>query len=333
MTLFSEISFQALNRNTVFVLGSDGNLWYTPGPFGQVPNSRRSQVDGNVIGFQAVDANNVFVLGSDGNLWYTPGPFGQVPNQRRIQVDGNVVGFDALDSSTVFVLGSDGNLWYTPGPFGQIPSPNRIQVDGNVKRIIKPGKYIFRLENFRITNTRSRHNDTNYVVFSIKIGDQQPLNRNKSMGDVNNGIHDVGLEFGPVLIDDPNTEVVLNYIIVNHGHSGDNVEGALNSASDELLKPENIGKIMQAGSEGGLWGLIAAGAFVGVVEIVKILTGADCDGPVAADQISVSGALLYDWAGILGLHSDTRYYPGIDSAVGCGSNSKYYVTWSVRKVG
>jgi hypothetical protein len=101
---------QALDANNAFVLGNDGNLWYTPDQSGQIPDSNSIQVDGNVVDFQALDANTVFVLGSDGNLWGTPGPFGQVPNPNRVQVDGNVVDFQAVDANTVYVRGSDGNL-------------------------------------------------------------------------------------------------------------------------------------------------------------------------------------------------------------------------------
>lgn len=75
-----------MDTNNNFVLGNDGNLWYTPDPSGQVPNSNSIQVDGNVVNFQAVDSNTVYVRGSEGNLWYTPAPFGQVPNPNRIQV-------------------------------------------------------------------------------------------------------------------------------------------------------------------------------------------------------------------------------------------------------
>ena len=84
------VSFQALNSETTFVLGTDGKLWYTPGPFGQVPNPKRIQVDGNVRDFQAMDSDKVFVLGTDGKLWYTPEPFGKIPNPKRLQVDNNV---------------------------------------------------------------------------------------------------------------------------------------------------------------------------------------------------------------------------------------------------
>jgi hypothetical protein len=134
--------FQAVDDQTVYVLGEDNNLWLIPGPFG-IPNPSRAQVDGSVQGFQAMDPQvmlipGVYVLGNDNNLWFTPGPF--VPNRpipypMRGQVDGNVAAFQALDSGTVFVAGTDGNLWYTPGfflPGLPIPNPNRGQVDGNV---------------------------------------------------------------------------------------------------------------------------------------------------------------------------------------------------------
>jgi len=97
------VNFQAMDSNTVNALGSDGNLWYTPGPFGQVPNPNRIQVDGNVVDFQAVDSNTVYVRGSDGNIWYTPASFGQVPNPNRIQVTA----------------------------FGEVPNQNPVQVKCN----------------------------------------------------------------------------------------------------------------------------------------------------------------------------------------------------------
>jgi hypothetical protein len=41
-------AFQLLNAFQVYVLGTDGNLWFTPAPFGTVPNPKRQQVDGHV---------------------------------------------------------------------------------------------------------------------------------------------------------------------------------------------------------------------------------------------------------------------------------------------
>ncbi len=87
-------SFHGLNDQTIYVLGSDGNLWLehsvnlispgAPGTFGQVPPPRE-HVDGNVAAFQPLDPNTVYVLGSDGNLWLEHsigGKFGQVPPPR-----------------------------------------------------------------------------------------------------------------------------------------------------------------------------------------------------------------------------------------------------------
>jgi hypothetical protein len=106
------LPFQALNAQTVYVIGENGNLWYTPGPFGQVPNPHRLWVDGKVAAFlpsQLRFSSGAYVLGTDGNLRDTPAPFGQVPNQHRAQVDGNVAAFlndTALDrvEDVVFVV-------------------------------------------------------------------------------------------------------------------------------------------------------------------------------------------------------------------------------------
>jgi len=45
-------TFQALNPNEVFVLGSNGNLWLEHAPFGSVIPPARHQVDGNVQTFR-----------------------------------------------------------------------------------------------------------------------------------------------------------------------------------------------------------------------------------------------------------------------------------------
>ena len=124
----------------VYVLGSDGNLWFETGPFGgQIPPNRL-QVDGNASAFQALDGNNVFVLGTDGNLWLETWPFGNVAEtiQTRLQLDGNVSAFQAVVSGfgqKVFVLGKDGNLWWEPWPSGDVAQTiaERQIIDANVQ--------------------------------------------------------------------------------------------------------------------------------------------------------------------------------------------------------
>jgi len=128
------LTFSGLDAAQAYVLGTDGNLWFTPAPFGAVPDPNRRQVDGNVAAFQGLDAAQAYVLGTDGNLWLESaqnGHWGQVPPP-RVQVDGNVAAFQGLNPAQAYVLGTDGNLWFTPAPFGAVPDPNRRQVDGNV---------------------------------------------------------------------------------------------------------------------------------------------------------------------------------------------------------
>jgi hypothetical protein len=141
------------NQSQVFVLGSDGNLWFEQGPFGNVAQTirTRQQVDGSVTNlysqvgenriwrpsFQAISATEIFVLGTDGNLWQEfGGKTWTVPLTiaNRSQVDSSVETFQVLDTNTVFVLGTDGNLWLETGPFGNVSQTvaNRKQVDGSV---------------------------------------------------------------------------------------------------------------------------------------------------------------------------------------------------------
>ena len=135
-------SFQPVQPGNmaIYVLGSDGNLWFETGPFGQQIPPNRLQVDANVLAFQALDGNDVFVLGSDGNLWLETWPFGNLAStiQRRLQLDGNVAAFQAIVSSfgnKVFVLGKDRTLWWEPWPTGNVGQTvaNREIVDANVQ--------------------------------------------------------------------------------------------------------------------------------------------------------------------------------------------------------
>jgi hypothetical protein len=61
-------SFQALDCQTVVVLGTDKKLWLEHAPFGNVPPDRE-QIDANAQSFQALDRQTVVVLGTDKKLW------------------------------------------------------------------------------------------------------------------------------------------------------------------------------------------------------------------------------------------------------------------------
>jgi hypothetical protein len=160
------------------------------------------------------------------------------------------------------------------------------------------------------------------VTIGLKVGDHVFDPQTRHMGDVDNGTHEVGLQFGPVLVDSPTTSVAFNYQIVNNGHSSDaDIEQKLAAAAIALLE--------QVFSLSTSWTIILAI----IAPIVFTIIFADCDGPVAVDQVNLTGASLWAWTHGIGAHSETKYYPGTDSPTGCGDNSEYYVTSSIVGAG
>jgi hypothetical protein len=157
--------YQALDKGTVYVLRTDGTLWF-------ISPTETKFIQSNVADFQSLQPDLVFVLKTDGTLWlaHLEGPAESIvpdvvdfqavvdnfigipevfvlqaggnlgivflghPSQKAappLPIDTNVAQFQAVDSTQVFVLGTDNDLWYISGPFG-IPNPNRGQVDGSV---------------------------------------------------------------------------------------------------------------------------------------------------------------------------------------------------------
>ena len=66
--------------------------------------------------------------------------------------------------------------------------------------------YMFSLDSFRITDTRSLHKDTDYASLSLAVGSAPALTKTKAMGDLNNGTFKVGLTFDNVAVS-PNVPV------------------------------------------------------------------------------------------------------------------------------
>jgi hypothetical protein len=123
-------SFRALDASTVYVLGSDGNLWREFDTWNNALQPR-NHVDGNVNAFQALDAHTVYVLGTDGNLWREFGTWNDARHPRE-HVDGNVQAFQALNADIAYVLGADGKLWREFGAWDNAQQP-RHNVDGHVR--------------------------------------------------------------------------------------------------------------------------------------------------------------------------------------------------------
>jgi uncharacterized protein with LGFP repeats len=182
--------------------------------------------------------------------------------------------------------------------------------------------YVVSLDKFHIANTRSVHNDTDHVNFSLRMGSAaMPESLTRDTGDVNNGDHPVGLCFGPFAIQDPTAPILFNYQVLNSSADNGKIKAAFEAAAIALAGSSAV--------TGNWW---AAGALVLARYGADLILPGHCDGPVAADQVSVTGADLINWTQGEGIYAETRLYPGIDSPTGCGSNSQYSVTWSVIRL-
>lgn len=223
------------------------------------------------------------------------------------------------------------------GPLGAVHIPVGVHVPTTVEIPVHPFNppaptrfATFTMENFGITNTRSRHNDTDYVTISGYVGANPPVSVTKSMGDVNNGTHSVGLSL-ELDIPDDDTPVVFTYLILNNSHGGHDtkavaVQSALNTIVKEALKHWKATAVsVTFGSIVVPFFASAVAALVGVMGIIEggLLLFADCDGPVATGISSFTCSDLIKRTASGQKIADNEKHPGVDSADGCGSNSQY----------
>jgi hypothetical protein len=157
--------------------------------------------------------------------------------------------------------------------------------------------YRFSLDSFIIKDTRSLHKDTDFVTVSIT---GQP-NETKEMGDVNNGTHPVGLSYD--LAVQPNQTVKFTYVIINSSKGANLLVQFFTGFTADLI------------------------AFTGA-NIDGIMPGS-CDGIVAQKNLTFTGVGLAAQTAGGKKVTGQDFAAGTDSPHGCGSNSRYYVNWSV----
>jgi hypothetical protein len=186
--------------------------------------------------------------------------------------------------------------------------------------------FSFTLNSFRITDTRSVHEDTDFVSISVVVGANAPIHLPaKAMGNLNNGVYPVNLTIPNVAVA-PGEKVAFSYSIVNTGYAANSTEADLVKATDAAATAaaSAAGGAISAGTGTAVG--TAAGGWLGP-KIAGVIF-ADCDGPVAAGDHSWTGEALAKLAiGHAVTTEDNN--PGTDSPHGCGSNSQYYVTWTV----
>lgn len=194
--------------------------------------------------------------------------------------------------------------------------------------------YTFALNYFKIADTRSVHQDTDFVSVALAVGSKPPITLpTKSMGNLNNGTYQVNLSIPNVAVA-PTEVASFSYGIVNTGYAKDSVEQALSKfVAAAASKGASAGAAAIGTAAGGplgsLLSLGASQAFGWLAGKIDGIVFANCDGPVAAGNHAFTGAQLA--AQTAGGKVITALDPqkGSDSATGCGSNSMYFVDWSI----
>jgi hypothetical protein len=213
---------------------------------------------------------------------------------------------------------------YRPEPLTRVPlSPETF----------RPGLYKFTLDTIKIDNTRSRHEDTDYVSVSGAVGDQPTQGAVKALGDLNNGTYPIGLSVGPLSVEEPDVGVTFDYIVVNAGHTTwEQVADLLQNAGDNMARAV----LGDAAAEMGfapaqpIVGSILTPAAALLIHGIEELWVADCDGAVAAELAVFKGSQLWAVAGHEP-YTHSTFHPGLDSPTGCGSNSRYWATWTIER--
>jgi hypothetical protein len=200
----------------------------------------------------------------------------------------------------------------------------------------RPTRYLVRLNSFNIAVTRAPSCDTDVVSFSMALDGSPDTNVQKGMGNVSepggdcpgndHGVHVVDLSFGPYLITDPTTPLKMAFAIVNSGYNGSSgsIGNDVAAGLADLCAKACAGFFGFGTDE--IWGAIGKG-FKAIVKFAL----PDCDGPVAGDAKLYDAASLYAWTSQANPYNMSGFYPGTDSADGCGSNSRYNVAWSIER--
>jgi phospholipase C len=187
------------------------------------------------------------------------------------------------------------------------------------------------MDSLQIFDTRSLHNDTDFVDITVVVGANPPVYAKKSLGDLNNGTHAVGLSVAADIPDD-DTVVAIVYHVRNRGHSDsyqkdtETVQSALSTIAEEIIRHTGAtATTVTVGSVVVPFFLSAVTAVAGILAATQagLLLFADCDGTVASEALRFTGSELIRRTAsgqTIPVNTDHR---GTDSPWGCGSNSHY----------
>jgi hypothetical protein len=345
------------NRIDVFAIFNDATLrhmWWD----GQIWNDWES-LGGNYAGEPAVATwapgrLDVFVQGAaDGKLhhhWFSNDAWSN-PETMNIGSQQGLAGSPTVISTAanhleVFVptvdtqirIGKwDGSAWN----FGSAGANFR-----------SPSRYRMSVDQVHVKNTRALNSDTDAAMVSVAAGNAAAQIRTQWIGDIGGVQNPKTSQTNLLHVDSVTVDLAepmsFSYLVVNNGHAAqDKILASLASAGNSLSLAGSSS--MQDDIAKGVVKIISVklvaaiaisvpvvGSVLGLIEnwLLGKLTDIafqNCDGVVAVELRAMMGRDLY-------LLTDsgrktvtvTTDHPGTDSATGCGANSDYEVTWTIK---
>jgi hypothetical protein len=341
------------SRLDVFAVGTDGGLWHRWWD-GEIW-SDWEDLGGSLTATPSAvswgpNRLDVFALGTDSTIyhyWWDTDSW-----RGRESFGGNFTsGPTAISPApnwiNVIAPGTDNNL-YDRVWNGAVWQPNIWGLIGSGHMKL-PTRYRFSVDYVHVTTTRSLNADTDTSQASIAAGNWAIQTKTQMIGDIGGTHPDSAqlnlLNFEPVTVELCEA-AFFNYLILNNGHADQkNIDAALVQAGTSLTSDSvsSVSKALGAGI-GAIIGVELAGNLLAPVigsllgSLVAFLIGklgdlvfADCDGLVAAEHIALTGRDLH-LKTANGPLTMTTTHPGTDSPTGCGANSQYEVTWSIKRL-
>jgi hypothetical protein len=180
--------------------------------------------------------------------------------------------------------------------------------------------FSFFIVNANILNTRSKHEDTDYLALTVKVGNNTQF-AFKALGNHNSGSFAINLAILGVDLE-PGASLVFNYMIVNAGSTNA-------SAAQTALKAAGAAWANGAGpASTNLVGALQDGQTFFTTELKNILNTKSCDGMVAAEQNHFTYQQL---TGMMtnNILAHQTHHAGVLSPGGCGPNSQYNIGWEI----
>lgn len=178
--------------------------------------------------------------------------------------------------------------------------------------------YLAGVSSFHIDCTRAVDDDTDHIAIGVKINSDKMLEIPViHVGDVDDGDHVVDFYSDPFELTKLTDVVTFNFSITNIG-------------SDDYAAIENG---LKEASKAGLtyaFGPVG-GAIAEIASKIYDFFSANCDGPVAVDQVVASGHLINQKSKDSHVYSATKHYT-YESQTFCGDSPQYDVTWCIIRL-